>query len=91
MINVDGYRLINDHYMQPDWERAKKQRKNLNNSDECKQDARMSGVDINRNYAYKFGINEDGSSGDFCDETYRGRHPFSEPESKAVKEFVESH
>lgn len=39
-----------------------------------------SGVDLNRNYAYQWGIDENGSSSDPCDECYRGEKPFSEPE-----------
>ena len=37
------------------------------------------GVDLNRNYPYKFMINEVGSSSNPCDETYSGEYAFSEP------------
>ena len=49
------------------------------------------GVDLNRNYSYMWGYDNEGSSNDGCDETYRGTAPFSEPETQAVRDFVESH
>ena len=45
------------------------------------------GVDLNRNYPIGWGLNS-GSSDDPCTNTYRGEHPFSEPESAAIAEFV---
>ena len=47
------------------------------------------GVDINRNYGYEWGTG--GSSTDACSEVYMGPKPFSEPESQAIKAFVEGH
>lgn len=49
------------------------------------------GIDLNRNYAYMWGLNNSGSSGDPCAETYRGESAFSEPETAAVRDFCESH
>ncbi len=49
------------------------------------------GTDLNRNYSFYWGYNEEGSSSDGCNETYRGSAPFSEPESQAIRDFVESH
>ncbi len=49
------------------------------------------GVDLNRNYSYMWGYDNDGSSPDGCSETYRGNSPFSEPETQAVRDFVEQH
>jgi carboxypeptidase T len=46
---------------------------------------RSYGVDINRNYACRWGFDEDGSSGDPASEVYRGSGPFSEPETAAVR------
>jgi hypothetical protein len=42
------------------------------------------GVDLNRNLAYKWGYDNEGSSPDPASETYRGPGPTSEPESKAI-------
>ncbi|GEM_PF-111561 len=47
------------------------------------------GIDINRNYGYKWGYDNQGSSGDPSAETYRGTGPFSEPETKLQKIFAE--
>jgi carboxypeptidase T len=44
------------------------------------------GVDLNRNYAWGWGGG--GASGDPEDDTYRGPSAFSEPESRAVRDFV---
>jgi len=48
------------------------------------------GVDLNRNYGFKWGYDNFGSSGDPSSETYRGSGPFSEPETQAVRDFVAS-
>jgi hypothetical protein len=44
------------------------------------------GVDPNRNYGAFWGGG--GSSGDFFTQTYRGPEPFSEPESRNIRELV---
>jgi carboxypeptidase T len=45
------------------------------------------GVDINRNYDYKWGWDNMGSSPDSASEVYRGPAPFSEPEIQAVRDL----
>ncbi|MBI4668155.1 MAG: zinc carboxypeptidase [Elusimicrobia bacterium] len=77
IVNPDGaeYDLENDKYRM--W------RKNVRtNSDGSK------GVDLNRNYGYKWGTG--GSSSSPGSETYMGTGPFSEPETQAVKQFVDA-
>ena len=49
------------------------------------------GVDLNRNYGYKWGYDDIGSSNDPSDQTYRGTAPFSEPETEAIRQFCISH
>ncbi len=49
------------------------------------------GVDLNRNYSYMWGYNNIGSSPDPCEATYRGESAFSEPETMAIRDFVENH
>lgn len=46
------------------------------------------GVDLNRNYAYQWGVDDVGSSPDACSAVYRGPAPLSEPESNAVAALV---
>ncbi len=48
------------------------------------------GVDLNRNYGFKWGFNDFGSSPNPSDETYRGTARFSEPETQAVRDLVKS-
>ncbi|MFI2433800.1 M14 family zinc carboxypeptidase [Streptomyces sp. NPDC018693] len=45
------------------------------------------GVDLNRNFAYKWGYDDEGSSPDPASQTYRGASPASEPETKALDAF----
>ena len=46
------------------------------------------GVDPNRNYAYLWGDSNGGSSGLIVDQTYRGARPFSEPETRNVRDII---
>jgi len=45
------------------------------------------GVDLNRNYGFKWGVDNRGSSPNPASETYRGPAPFSEPETRAVRDL----
>jgi hypothetical protein len=45
------------------------------------------GVDLNRNFAYKWGYDDEGSSPNPTSETYRGATPGSEPETSALDRF----
>jgi len=53
----------------------------------------VTGVDINRNFPFKFGVNSPygGSSNLETAETFRGLHPASEPESQAVIDLIVKH
>lgn len=46
-----------------------------------------TGIDLNRNYGYEWGFDNQGSSPNPSSETYRGSEPFSEPETQAVRDF----
>ena len=46
------------------------------------------GVDLNRNYGYEWGYDNDGSSPNPGSDSYRGTAPFSEPETQAYRDFV---
>jgi hypothetical protein len=48
------------------------------------------GVDLNRNYGYKWGYDDIGSSPDPTNWGFRGTEPFSEPETRAVRDFCEN-
>jgi carboxypeptidase T len=45
------------------------------------------GVDLNRNYGYRWGFDDLGSSPDPSSGVYRGPAPFSEPETRAVRDM----
>ncbi len=45
------------------------------------------GVDLNRNWGYEWGYDNNGSSPNTSDQTYRGTAPFSEPETQAFRDF----
>jgi len=80
-INVDGYEYNynNDPAGGGMW--RKNRRDNLDGT---------YGVDLNRNYGYNWGLDDDGSSPDTNDETYRGDVAFSEPETQLIRDFTNS-
>ncbi len=49
------------------------------------------GVDLNRNYGFNWGYDNVGSSNQTNSDTYRGTAAFSEPETQAIKWFIEQH
>ncbi|MCD4774508.1 MAG: T9SS type A sorting domain-containing protein [Candidatus Aegiribacteria sp.] len=46
------------------------------------------GVDLNRNWGYKWGYDDSGSSPYPYDQTYRGTAAFSEPETQVQRDFI---
>ncbi|WP_020535300.1 M14 family metallopeptidase [Lewinella cohaerens] len=81
-INPDGY--IFNETTEPDgggmW------RKNFRDNDDG-----STGVDLNRNYGYQWGFDDEGSSPNPSSSTYRGTEAFSEPETQAVRAFCQEH
>ncbi|MDQ7909233.1 M14 family zinc carboxypeptidase [Phytohabitans sp. ZYX-F-186] len=80
VANPDGY----DYTFTPDnrlW------RKNLRDNDGDGQITTLDGVDLNRNFAYKWGYDNEGSSTDLASDTFRGTGPNSEPETQALDRF----
>jgi hypothetical protein len=59
-------------------------RKNLRDNNNDGVIAPGDGVDLNRNFAEKWGFDNEGSSDDPASETFRGSGPNSEPETKAL-------
>ena len=59
-------------------------RKNLRDNNGDGQITVGDGVDPNRNYPTKWGWDDEGSSPDPANETYRGPSPASEPETRAI-------
>ncbi len=48
------------------------------------------GVDLNRNWGYMWGYDNNGSSPNAWAETYRGTAAFSEPETQSLRAFIDS-
>ena len=81
VANPDGY----------DWTFEQDQRlwrKNLRDNNGNGTTEPGDGVDLNRNFAYKWGYDNEGSSPDPTSETFRGPAPTSEPENKALEALV---
>jgi hypothetical protein len=49
------------------------------------------GVDLNRNYGYEWGFDDNGSSPSPNSATYRGPSAFSEPETQMIRDFCLAH
>ncbi|MEV7191807.1 M14 family zinc carboxypeptidase [Streptomyces sp. NPDC093510] len=79
--NPDGYDYTHAADGNRQW------RKNLRDIDGDGKTAPGDGVDLNRNFAYKWGYDNEGSSPEPSSETYRGTGPMSEPETKALDRF----
>ncbi|MDX2708894.1 M14 family metallopeptidase, partial [Streptomyces sp. PA03-6a] len=79
--NPDGY----DYTFQSDDTRL--WRKNLRDNNGDGVITAGDGVDLNRNFAYKWGYDNEGSSPNPASETYRGAGPNSEPETRALDAF----
>ncbi|WP_137990082.1 M14 family metallopeptidase [Streptomyces vilmorinianum] len=79
--NPDGYDFTHADPANRQW------RKNLRDNNGDGRIAPGDGVDLNRNFAYKWGYDNEGSSPDPANETYRGTGPMSEPETKALDAF----
>ncbi|GAA2084833.1 M14 family metallopeptidase [Actinomadura alba] len=81
VVNVDGYDLT----FNPDF---RMWRKNVRDNDGDGQITTLDGVDPNRNFGYKWGYDNEGSSPSPDSQTFRGAAANSEPETKAQDAFV---
>ncbi|MFC9593353.1 M14 family zinc carboxypeptidase [Streptomyces sp. NPDC056944] len=79
--NPDGYDFTHADPDNRQW------RKNLRDNDGDGKIGPGDGVDLNRNFAYKWGYDNEGSSPDPTDETFRGKAAMSEPETRALDAF----
>lgn len=76
--NPDGYDFTHAADANRLW------RKNLRDVNGDGVIARGDGIDLNRNFTYKWGYDNEGSSPQSTGETYRGASPGSEPETRAI-------
>lgn len=83
--NIQGYDPKEDVF-------TRNHRKNMrDNNNNGVFDADFDGVDLNRNYGFEWGYDEEGSSSFEGSDTYRGPVPFSEPEIQAIKWLCDHH
>ncbi len=82
--NPDRY-VWNERFSDP----SLRKRKNMNIP--SGYSALEGGVDLNRNFPYKWGIDNHGSSSNPGKHNYRGTKPFSEPECQALINFINTH
>jgi hypothetical protein len=78
--NPDGYQYTFD--VDRLW------RKNLRDNDGDNKITSLDGVDGNRNFAEHWNYDDEGSGTITSDETYRGPAPFSEPETRAIRDLL---
>ena len=89
IVNIDSYIFMNENWQSDDEEDVLDIRKNRNIAKECT--IYNGGVDLNRNYDFNWGMDNNGSSDDPCQQDYRGSAPFSEPETRAIRDYVQTH
>ncbi|MGP4021834.1 M14 family zinc carboxypeptidase [Actinomadura sp. 3N407] len=80
VVNVDGYDLTFEDGFRL-W------RKNTRDNNGDGQITGVDGVDLNRNFPYKWGYDNEGSSDQPSNQTYRGPSPASEPETRVQTEL----
>jgi hypothetical protein len=83
IVNPDGYFYLQGHTSgQSDGWWRKNRRPNGDGT---------FGVDLNRNYGFRWGWDNIGSSPTPSSEVYRGTAAFSEPENAALRDFINAH
>ncbi len=80
-INVDGYLYNQANSPNGGGMWRKNRRANAGGS---------FGVDLNRNWGFNWGFDNEGSSPTPSSDTYRGTGPLSEPETSSMRDFIES-
>ncbi len=80
-VNPDGY-VYNESIQADGGGMHRKNRRPV-----CSQNP---GIDLNRNYGYAWGANDDGSSPEPCSPVFRGDSAFSEPETSVLRDFMMS-
>ncbi len=78
ILNPDGHVFQGETQFRPGW---RKNRRVL--------DGEVVGVDLNRNYSYLWGYDDEGSTPEPLGETYRGTAAFSEPETRSLRALVQ--
>ncbi len=85
LVNPNGHKIVTDE--QNVWWRKNIFDNNENNIIDVTGNYAQDGVDPNRNYGWEWG----GASNDWTSETYQGNSAFSELETQAVEDLLDSH
>ena len=88
VVNPDGYEINYNTYLASGGTAFGMWRKNARDNNGNHTFDSGDGVDLNRNYGYKFGIDEVGSSSSPSSDIYRGPGAFSEPETQAQRDLI---
>ena len=91
IINIDAYKYNSKKYLSTFSLKKANIRKNRKPHSNITCSEKHMGVDLNKNYDFYFGEDNIGSSGSPYNEQYRGEYPFSEPETRNIKNFVDIH
>ncbi len=83
LLNPDGHVFQEEYAASPAWSPPGWRKNRRPNPDGT------FGIDPNRNYSFQWAYDDEGSSAEGTDETYRGPAPFSEPETQAMRRLVE--
>ena len=87
IVNVDGFTGIDIIYTATGTLSWIRKNRRIDVDANC-DDLTEIGVDLNRNYGFRWGYDETGSSSNPCDQDYRGTAPFSEPEIAAIRDML---
>lgn len=87
VVNPDGY----EYNYQQNPSGGGMWRKNMKDNNGGGFSEYYDGVDLNRNFGYQWGYDDNGSSPDPSSLTYRGTSAFSEPETQILRDFTNEH
>ena len=90
LVNPDGYQINVNTYNNSGGTSFGFWRKNAHDNDGNLIINGQDGVDINRNFGFKWGNDNIGSSPTRSNETYRGTGAFSEPETRSQRDVIDS-
>jgi len=88
---IEGYEVYKWNIQKTEWVFSTEYLEGIDNDgDGLINEDQIGGVDLNRNYAYRWNDSslDTGTGSDTREETYPGTAPFSEPETQAYRDFV---
>uniref|UniRef100_A0A0M3JSW8 ShKT domain-containing protein n=1 Tax=Anisakis simplex TaxID=6269 RepID=A0A0M3JSW8_ANISI len=86
VANPDGYEYSRSDITPQTRFWRKNRGQQICKKDRWRRERCCGGVDLNRNFDFHWG--ETGSSSDSCSEIYQGSGPFSEPETRAIRDKI---